>query len=451
MPFEFDRELIERLEHAVYNLDSSFVASVFEGLHPEDVATILYEFEAPEARYILDCLDRDRAAIALTFLDSETRKRFIKTFRPRELAVYIPHMHSDDAADILNEQPVDFKEKVLSHISQGDMRQALQELIQYPSDAAGGLMEKEYVKARTNWTLAQTIEEIRRQAKNVDKVLAIYVVDGKENLKGFVTLKHVILADQELTIKEIYNPDVIYVDTSETAENVASIMQRYDIEALPVVNAKGRLVGRITIDDIIDVITEQAEYERQIMSGISEDVEEHDSVWKLTRSRLPWLLIGMMGGMAGAQFLGLFERDLAMIPAMAFFIPLITATGGNVGIQSSTAVVQSLAGKQSITKNLWRQFFKTLLVAILNGIALSLFVFGINLIFGQDLTLSVVVSLALFSVVLLASLMGTATPLALNKMGINPAMASGPFITTANDLLGLSVYFGVAHLLFSFA
>jgi magnesium transporter len=208
-------------------------------------------------------------------------------------------------------------------------------------------------------------------------------------------------------------------------------------------------MGRITIDDIVDVITELAEEERQMMAGISEDVEEDDSVWMLTRARLPWLIIGMFGGLLGAQFIGVFEKDILLVPAMAFFIPLITATGGNVGIQSSSIVLQSLASKSVFDNSFMKRITKVILVALLNGLVIAGIVMGMNLILGQDLTLALVVSIALFGVVLIASLMGTITPLILDRFGINPAIASGPFITTANDLLGLLVYFSVAHLLYS--
>ncbi|MCZ6520769.1 MAG: magnesium transporter, partial [Bacteroidetes bacterium] len=278
----------------------------------------------------------------------------------------------------------------------------------------------------------------------------VYVVDNKDRLKGRVSLKRLILTDDNGKVEDIYDEEIISVETYMPKEEVAAVIQKYDLETVPVVNVKGRLVGRITVDDIIDVITEQAEEERQLMAGISEDVEEDDSIWMLTRARLPWLVVGLAGGMIGAQFIQIFEEDLIKVTAIAFFIPLIMATGGNVGIQSSALIVQSLASPSAFMASTFNRLTKIFFVAIINGLFLSILVFlMIYLINDTDTELSFVVSIALFSVVFLASFLGTLIPILLHKMGINPALASGPFITTAIDLLGLAVYFLVAHLLYN--
>ena len=275
------------------------------------------------------------------------------------------------------------------------------------------------------------------------------MVDDLGKLVGKVSLKRIILAEDSAKIADIYDDNVVSVETYMDEEEVAIIMQKYDLEAAPVVNARGKLVGRITIDDIVDVITEMAEEERQMMAGISADVEEDDTVWMLSKARLPWLIVGMVGGLLGAQFMGLFRGDIVLIPALAFFIPLITATGGNVGIQSSSIVVQSLANPNVFAGGLVQRLMKVLFVAVVNGVILALMVFGVVMMVNRNEPLAATVSIALFSVVLLASFMGTITPLILDRFGINPALASGPFITTANDLLGLAVYFSVAHLLYN--
>jgi magnesium transporter len=265
---------------------------------------------------------------------------------------------------------------------------------------------------------------------------------------GKVSLKRILLAEAKSKVADIYEDDIVSVGTFVSEEEVAFLMQKYDLEAIPVINIKGKLVGRITIDDIVDVIMEQADEERQIMSGISGDVEEDDSAWILSKARLPWLVIGLVGGLLGAKFISFFEKDIIIIPAMAFFIPLITATGGNVGIQSSAIVVQRLANPNAFEDSLVKKLIKVFFVAIINGIILSMIVFGIVIFSTRDQTIASTVSIALFSVVLLASFMGTITPLILDKFGINPALASGPFITTANDLLGLAVYFSIAQFLY---
>jgi len=295
--------------------------------------------------------------------------------------------------------------------------------------------------------VVQCVEEIRKQAENVTKFYTVYVVDDSDKLLGKVSLQKLILTDPRTIVKDILDEEVVSVETYLEDREVAEIMSKYDLESVPVVNVQGHLVGRITIDDVVDVITEQAEEDRQLMSGITEDVEEDDSVWRNTRARLPWLLIGILGGLISARFMGFFERELTQITAIAFFVPLIQATGGNVGIQTSSLVVQSLANPGFVDEGLWKRLLKVFSVALLNGFFLGLVVFGVNWIVFGNKPLNLVVSLALFFVVLFASFVGTITPIVLNKFGFNPALASGPFITTTNDLLGLGVYFLTIHLL----
>jgi magnesium transporter len=328
-----------------------------------------------------------------------------------------------------------------------ELKLQVTELLRYEENVAGGLMAKELIKARYNWTVVQCVDEIRKQAENVNKFYAVYVVDEFDKLLGRVALQDLIVSDARTIVFDIIEKDIIAVETYLEDREVAEMMKKYDLESVPVVNVQGQLVGRITIDDVVDVITEQAEEERQIMAGISEDVEEDDSVWRNTRARLPWLLIGIAGGLMNAKFMGLFEAELARVTAIAFFTPLIQATGGNVGIQSSSLIVQSLANPDFVDEGLWKRLIKVFFVAILNGLVLAVLVFAANVLLFGEYQLSLLVSLALFSVVLFASFIGTITPLVLNRVNFNPALAAGPFITTMNDLLGLTVYFFTVHLL----
>lgn len=447
MNFELTREFLDEVKHAVRDDNSNFVKEVLDELFPADISQILDELEAEEARYVLDTLPVEIGAEIIINLDEETQKEFIESFSPAQIARFINFIESDDSVDILQSLNIKLREEVISYIKNPEKAKSILDLLHYEEDCAGGLMGKELIKANINWNVVQCIEEIRRQAGRINKVYSIYVVDDENKLLGRVALKKIILADDNTKIADIYDPDVHVVETYKQEKEVAQLMQKYDLEAIPVVNLHGQLMGRITIDDVVDVITEQAELERQLMSGISSDIDEDDSVLELSRARLPWLMVGMIGGLLGAQFIGIFEGDLMIIPAMAFFIPLITATGGNVGIQSSSIILQSLADNSLIHQGYWWRLTKVLTVALLNGFVIAVLVFGFNMILGQSLVLSTVVSIALFSVILLASIMGTFTPLVLNNFGINPALASGPFITTANDLLGLGIYFFVAHLL----
>ncbi|BDC98578.1 magnesium transporter [Persicobacter psychrovividus] len=446
-PFEITKEFVLKLEKAAQSHEDRFIIESLRGVEPADISVVLEELDGEDSKYILMLLDHDVAGEILAQLDEDVMLPFVAEFSPKELAPIVQDMQSDDAVDLLLEISNHMRDEVIAHINDKEAQMNILDLLRYDEDTAGGLMAKELIKANYKWDIVRTIEEIRRQAEDVEKIYSVYVVDDFDRLLGRVSLKEMILAKDHTKVGDIFEQEVNTISTDSSQEEVAEIMQRYDLEALPVVNARGRLVGRITIDDVVDVITEAAEDERNLMAGISEDVEEDDTIWKLSRSRLPWLIIGMGGGMLAAKFIASFEDDLAIIPVLAAFIPLITATGGNVGLQSSSLVVQSLANPLAIRESLAVRLLKVFGVALLNGLVLNLIVFGINMAMGQSMALSLVVAIALYTVVMLSSILGTMTPWVLDKMGVNPAMASGPFITIANDLLGLTVYFTVAHLL----
>jgi magnesium transporter len=447
MEFELSKEFRDCFQQALDERDTQFITSSLESVQPADISALLYEFSSEESKYVLQMLDIAVHAEIIRDLDSETRKNFLKIYEPTEISTIVNQQNSDDAADILNELPIKEREEVLATIDP-ELRVQVVELLRYEETVAGGLMAKELIKVRQAWRVNQCIDEIRKQAENVDKFYAVYVVDDADKLVGRVSLKNLVLSDANRVVSEIIEEEeVVSVETYMEDTEVAAVMDKYDLESVPVVNVNGQLVGRITIDDVVDVIKEQADEERQIMAGISEDVEEDDSVWRNTRARLPWLLIGIIGGIMNAKFMGLFQNELERLTAIAFFIPLIQATGGNVGIQSASIVVQSLANPGFVVDSLWPRLMKVFRVAMLNGFFLSLVVFGANVLLFTEFELSLTVSIALFSVVLFASFMGTVTPMVLNYFGFNPALASGPFITTTNDLLGLTIYFFTVNLL----
>jgi len=446
LEFELTKEFRDRFQQALDDRDEQFIRKILEGVEAADITSLLHEFNTEESKYVMDLLSLEVQSEIIRDLDTETRKNFLKIYEPATIAVFLNQLASDDTADILNELPVKEREEVLTALDT-ELRVQVTELLRYESNVAGGLMAKELIKAQIDWTVVECVEEIRKQAENVSKFYAVYVVDATDKLLGKVALQDIIISGARKRISDIYEADIVCVETYLEDWEVAEVMKKYDLESVPVVNVQGQLVGRITIDDVVDVITEQADEERQIMSGISEDVEEDDSVWRNTRARLPWLLIGIFGGLMNAKFMGLFEAELARVTAIAFFTPLIQATGGNVGIQSSSLIVQSLANPDFVDEGLWKRLVKVFFVAILNGLFLSVLVFGANVLLFGEYKLSTVVSLALFSVVLFASFIGTITPLFLNRFGFNPALASGPFITTINDLLGLTVYFFTVHLI----
>jgi len=444
---ELTKEFLDGFRRAVEEKDETYIKVSLEDLRHADISLILEEFDAQESHYVLQLLPPETAAAIINDLDEYVRTEFLKDFSIGEIASYIDLLETDNGADILNELPIKEREEVIGNLKNEEKAKYIVELLRYDENCAGGLMAKELVKVNLEWTVIQCIDEIRRQAENVEKIYSVYVVDEKDTLLGRVSLKSILLSNTRDKVKNIYDPDIVRVHTYMVEEEIASIMQKYDLEVLPVVNVHGKLVGRITVDDIIDVITEQAEQERQLMAGLAEDVEEDDTVWLLSRARLPWLVIGLMGGMIGARLIGVFEDVLAQVTAVAFFIPLIMATGGNVGVQSSALVVQSLAARLAFQDTLLQRIFKVFLVAIINGLILSSLVY-LFIFLTVDATLALVVTTALFSVVIIASILGTIVPLLLDKIGFNPALASGPFITTTIDLMGLAIYFTVAHLLY---
>ncbi|KXX70710.1 MULTISPECIES: magnesium transporter [Flammeovirga] len=445
MSYEYSAKYIKQLSRAVEQKEDAYLEKEFEDMHAADISAVMEGLSAEDCKYILELLDPNVGADVISDLEEDIRKNFMALFEAGELSKYLDQTDSDDAADILNELPVKMREEVLGSMQNQEKVLYIVDLLHYEEDCAGGLMAKELVKVNINWNVHQCIEEVRRQAKKVDKVYTVYVVDDHDILLGRISMKRLLIADEEDKVADLYEPEIAKVHSYQEDEEVAELMQHYDLEVIPVVNVQGRLIGRITIDDVVDVITEQAEKDQQAMSGLSEDIEERDSLWAMARARLPWLIVGMSGGLLGANFLGGFEDELRLVPAMAFFIPLITATGGNVGIQSSTIVVQSLASG-GFQGSVFDRYFRVLIVAILNGLTLALLVYAFNFLFIEH-ALAVVVSVALFSVIMIASFMGTITPIVLDKFGINPALASGPFITTCNDLIGLGVYFTVAKML----
>lgn len=451
MAFELTEELINELKECFNSDDQkSRILDLVGEIPEQDLSAILYELDTDESVALLDILSTEKSAQVISELDTDIRLKILKNYKPEKIAGYIEYIDSDDAVDIINELSIKTGEEVIAFIQNPEKADHIIDLLHYDEDCAGGLMAKELIKANLNWTIDRCIEEIRAQSKNVDKIFSIYVVDDNIRLLGILSLKKLLLADENSLVADIYEPTIESIESYRSGTEVADLMQKYDLETIPVVNVQGKLLGRITIDDVIDLITEQADLERQMMSGISNDAEEDDSVWLLSKSRLPWLIVGMLGGILGAQFIGLFENVIHQVTAMAFFIPLITATGGNVGIQSSSMIVQSLARDSSYIGMEFDRFWKGFVVSLINGAAIASLVFLFNFILKQEMNLSITVSIALFCVVLVSSFMGTITPLILYRFGVNPALASGPFITTANDLLGLGIYFSVAHLLYTF-
>lgn len=419
-------------------------------MYPQDIAAVIDRLENEQARRVMNALEKETVVKVLVEMDEAQRESFLSAYTPFEIAnEFIENMDSDDAAYVLNHFPNAIKEEVISQLQDIDYASSLLNLISYEEDTAGSLMAVELIKVNRNWTVSQCIEEIRLQAELEDNIYAVYVVDDLERLVGLITLKKLILSQPDTPVSEVYNEEVISVPASTKIDEVANVTKKYDLVVLPVVDPLGRLIGRITVDDVVDLIKEEADEDYQLMSGITEDVDATDKVWVLSRARLPWLLIGLFGGIASSRFLGLYENQIMIHPEMAFFIPLIAAMGGNVGVQSSAIVVQGLANDTLGTNNIGQKILKELRVALINGIICSVLILLYNLSFHHSYELAITVSIALITVIIFASVFGTFIPMFLNRMKIDPAIATGPFITTSNDLLGIVIYFSIGRFLYN--
>ncbi|PCI94862.1 MAG: magnesium transporter [Flavobacteriales bacterium] len=450
MHFELTKEYLEELKVAVESNAEAKVLELIEGLHAVDVAEILDEQSTKDAKAFYTLLPEELAADALVELDEDTREKFLDTISSEEIAEkIIDNLDSDDAADVIGELSEKKQDEVLSHIEDLEQAGDIIDLLNYNEDTAGGLMAKELVRVKIDWDVATCIKEIRTQAEDVEKMYTVYVVDKNDILQGRISLKKLLLAPDSQKVKDIYNEEVILVKVDVESEDVAQIMDKYDLVVIPVIDEIGRLLGRITIDDVVDVMREEAEKDYQMASGISENVESSDSAWSHTRARLPWLLIGLFGGVLGALVIGVYEEQIRIHAGMALFIPLIAAMAGNVGVQSSAIVVQGLANNSLGLDGLWKRLFKELIVGLINGAVLGLIIFLYNFVFSDDLTLTFIVSISLVAVIVFAAIFGTLVPLMLNKYKIDPALATGPFITTVNDVFGLFLYLYIGYLMYA--
>lgn len=446
---EITREFLQELRDALAASDEKRAMALISDLHAADIAEIYDEITTDEARVLYLLLDSEKAADTLAELDEDDREEFLRHIPSEVIAhQFIDNMDTDDAADVIADLSEKKQQEVLKHIDDIDHSGDIVDLLGYDEDTAGGLMAKELVVVNHNWPVLTCLKELGRQADEVDEVYYLYVVNDDEILKGIVSLKDLAISKNSVIISNIMESDVHAVNVNTPAEEVAQVMQKYDLVAIPVVDAIGRLIGRITIDDVVDVIREEADRDYQLASGLTEDVEHSDNVYRNARARLPWLTIGLAGGIFGALILGRFDDELRIYPGMILFIPLIAAMGGNVGIQSSAIVVQGLANNTLRIDSMVSKLSKDLLVALINAIILSGLIFAYNIIFSDSFALTITVSAALMSVILFASMFGTIIPIVLNKMGIDPALATGPFITTSNDIIGLLIYMLVGRSLY---
>ena len=447
MEFKISREFLSEIEQLISENKSQELLLLLDDIHFADIAEIMEELDDYGAGYIFNTLDSEKTAEILLELDEEVREKILRNLSPKEIAEELDELSTDDAADIIAELPQHKKEQVISELEDVEHAKDIVDLLRYDEDSAGGLMGKELVKVNENWNVLTCVKEMRAQAENVSRVHSIYVVDDEDRLKGRLSLKDLLTTSTKTHISEVYIKKVDYVKVDTKDVEVARIMQKYDLEAIPVVDELGRLVGRITIDDIIDVIKEEADKDYQLAAGISQDVEADDSILELTKARLPWLVLALFGGFISVHVLGIFEPIMELHPELFFFTPLIAAMAGNVGVQSSAIIVQGLANN-TIIGPIVERLLKELSLSLLNGVILSVILLaGSYFLLGYEIHVGYTVAIALLSVIIMASLIGTFIPIILNKYGVDPALATGPFITTSNDILGILTYFTIAKII----
>jgi len=446
---ELSRTYLETLKEEIATQQDNRLQVRFAELHPADIAETLNRLDEEEVQYLWKLIDIETRGDVLIELEEDVRESLLAQLTNHEIATEVlEQIDSDDAADVVSELPEDRAQQVIEQLDNAD-REDLLTLLRYPEGTAGALMGTELIRVELDWTVSHAIREMRRQAEDVDTVHSVYVVNAAGQLIGRLSLKRLLLTatSTRSTIGDLFKEDdTRAVKVDEPDVTVVQLMKKYDLVALPVVDDHNRLLGRITVDDVLDLMEEEAEKDYQLASGLSDDVESDDALWDMTRARLPWLLIGLFGGLAGAYVIGAF--DIARFPSMALFIPLIAAMGGNVGVQSAAIVVQGLAaGRSPRDARLVPRLLKELSVALLNGTICAVVILGASTALGYSWNLSLTVSLALIVVIIFAALFGTFVPLTLDRFKIDPALATGPFITTANDIIGLIIYFEIGVLM----
>ena len=449
--FKVNDELIDNIKRLITISDKEKLVKNLNDLHYADLAEIFELLEVKEVIFLVKIFDKERIADALAEIDEDLREIILENLSTKEIAEKIQELDTDDATDVISELSEDIQESVLSQIKDSELTDDIKELLKYKEDTAGGLMAKELVKVSENLSITKCLDEIRKQAKNVSRVHSIYVVDSENKLKGRLSLKDVVTAKSGSKVKDIYIPKVDYVTADQEGEEVAKIMSKYDLEAIPVTNKRKTLLGRITIDDIVDLIKDEADKDYQLAAGISSEVEANDSIFQLSKARLPWLFLGLLGGLGSVFILKDFEQIMSEpdLRNLFFYTPLIAAMAGNVGVQSSAIIVQGLAN-DLVKGSLLSRLLKEVSLSLINGLVLAIILVIFGQIVNQDLFLSLTIAGSMMGVIIIAALVGTFVPIILDKQGIDPAIATGPFITTANDIFGIFLFFYIAKISLGF-
>ncbi|HAR74317.1 magnesium transporter [Empedobacter falsenii] len=451
MEVKITKDFIEHLNESINQQNAKAVKEMLQDLHPADIAELFDELSTKEQSFVIDLLDNEISADILLELEEDDRRKFLKTLTAKEIAEdVINEMDTDDAVDVINELSDEKKDEVIAQLEDQEHAREIVDLLRYDEDTAGGLMGKELIKVNKDWSVITAVKQMRKQAEDLEEVFSIYVVDEDEKLLGTLSLKRLLTTSANTKVADVYNEKIQYVKTYTKDMEVAKVIEKYDLYEVPVVDELMRLVGVITVDDVIDVIREEAEENYQLAAGITQNVDSDDNILKLTRARLPWLLLALVGSFVAVNVSQSFSDAMNLYPQLFFFTPLVAAMAGNVGVQSSAIIVQGLANS-NISGSIWKRLGKEMLLALLNSTLLAfVLLLATHFLMSTSYEISSTIVLALVIVMILASLIGTFIPIMLHKYGVDPAIATGPFITTSNDIFGLLIYFSIAKMILGF-
>ena len=451
MELKITKDFIELLNERINEQNAKEVKEMLQDLHPADIAELFDELSTKEQSFVIDLLDNEISADILLELEEDDRRKFLKTLTAKEIAEdVITEMDTDDAVDVINELSDEKKDEVIAQLEDQEHAREIVDLLRYDEDTAGGLMGKELIKVNKDWSVITAVKQMRKQAEDFEEVFSIYVVDEDDKLLGTLSLKRLLTTSANTKVADVFNEKIQYVKTYTSDMEVAKVMEKYDLYEVPVVDELMRLVGVITVDDVIDVIREEAEENYQLAAGITQNVDSDDNIWKLTKARLPWLLLALVGSFVAVNISQSFSNAMNLYPQLFFFTPLVAAMAGNVGVQSSAIIVQGFANN-NISGSIWKRLGKEMLLALLNSTLLAgILLIATHFLMSTSYEISSTIVLALVIVMILASLIGTSIPIILDKYGVDPAIATGPFITTSNDIFGLLIYFSIAKMILGF-
>jgi magnesium transporter len=441
------QDFIERVERVIDSTDSRTLRELVVNLHQADLGDLI-EALAPERRpRLIELVGHDFDFTALTEVEDTVRGEILEELAPATVAEGVRELDSDDAVTILQDLPKVEQEQILGQLPPPE-RVALARSLLYPEDSAGRRMQTEFIAVPPFWSVGQTIDYMRETADLPDRFYELYVVDPGYHFQGAVPLDRLLRTKRPVLIANLVEKERRCVRATEDQEEVARLFERYDLVAAPVVDDSDRLVGVITIDDVVDVIEEEADEDLKALGGVKGDEELSDTVWMIAKSRFPWLGANLLTALISASVIRYFEGSIQQMVALAVLMPIVASMGGNAGTQTMTVAVRALATRDLSDANTWRIVRRELFVGIINGLGFALIMGVVAAIWFNVTDLGLVIALAMLTVLTAAALGGILIPIALERLGVDPAVSSGPFVTTVTDVVGFFSFLGIATLWF---